>query len=353
MPVWQKGERKGSFKVKFFDLTTLNRDNSPTMKAALSVTCVIVLCALGMIGISALIDAQTKADLQKKNDRLSSLASDASSASASVSEEEETSASFSETTPETTESYVGPATSATESSETSSSSETSASSAASSETTETTKQTVTEKEYYDQVYAIGNMNVRSGPGTDYDIVKTLDYGDAIDVVAETDNGWYRTYNGNYVYIVLTQKDPVIVATPTPVPQQTSQTSQTTTAATTTQATTQATTRATEAPSNGNIDGMKYYGVCRITFYGPQANGDGSYSTATATGATCSEGRTIAADWSIFPAGTIIYIPNDPLGGDGYYTVEDRGSGVNGDHIDIYAEAGESMSTTSAEVYIVS
>jgi len=98
--------------------------------------------------------------------------------------------------------------------------------------------------------------------------------------------------------------------------------------------------------------MTYYGTCHITFYGPQPLGDGTYSTSTATGTTCSEGRTVAADWSIFPAGTTIYIANDPLGGDGYYTVEDRGSGVNGAHIDIYADDGEARSTTSADVYIV-
>ena len=53
-----------------------------------------------------------------------------------------------------------------------------------------------------------------------------------------------------------------------------------------------------------------------------------------------------------PAGTVIYVVNDPLGGDGYYTVEDKGSGVKGNHIDIYAAAGESYSTTTCEVYIV-
>ncbi|MBO7425848.1 MAG: 3D domain-containing protein [Clostridiales bacterium] len=98
--------------------------------------------------------------------------------------------------------------------------------------------------------------------------------------------------------------------------------------------------------------MTYYGSCTITFYGPQPLGDGTYSTSTATGTTCCEGVTCAADWSIFPAGTVIYVVNDPLGGDGYYTVEDKGSGVKGSHIDIYADAGESYSTTSCEVYIV-
>ena len=96
--------------------------------------------------------------------------------------------------------------------------------------------------------------------------------------------------------------------------------------------------------------MTYYGTCHITYYGPQLRSDGTYSTTTATGTTCSEGRTVAADWSIFPSGTTIYIANDPLGGDGYYTVEDMGPGVNGAHIDIFAEG--SHTPTDCEVYIV-
>lgn len=50
---------------------------------------------------------------------------------------------------------------------------------------------------------------------------------------------------------------------------------------------------------------------------------------TASGTTPTEGRTIAADTSILPFGTQVVI-------DGIvYTVEDRGSGVSGNHIDIF------------------
>ena len=71
---------------------------------------------------------------------------------------------------------------------------------------------------------------------------------------------------------------------------------------------------------------------KVTFYGPQ-NG----SRRTASGSQATEGRTIAADTSILPFGTVIYIENDPLGGDGYYTVEDTGSAVKGHIMDIFAE----------------
>ena len=53
------------------------------------------------------------------------------------------------------------------------------------------------------------------------------------------------------------------------------------------------------------------------------------NSKTASGTTPTEGRTIAADTSILPFGSQVVI-------DGVvYTVEDRGSGVNGNHIDIF------------------
>ena len=57
--------------------------------------------------------------------------------------------------------------------------------------------------YKAKVYAKGKMNVRSGPGTNYKIVKTLEAGDGIDVRGKTNNGWYKTINGNYVLASLT------------------------------------------------------------------------------------------------------------------------------------------------------
>ena len=47
------------------------------------------------------------------------------------------------------------------------------------------------------------------------------------------------------------------------------------------------------------------------------------------------------------------VENDPLGGDGYYTVEDTGPGAKGYHIDIYADDGETgnYSTCYRNVYV--
>lgn len=195
-------------------------------------------------------------------------------------------------------------------------------------TTTTAKPTeaVTEKELYLAVYATTTINVRKGPGTEYDVVKSVYAGEQIDVIAVTSNGWYKTYNGNYVKKSLTTETkptatpkPKPKATPTPTPKPSS--------------TTAKPTEPKKPSGSGN--------QCTITFYGPQKMKDGSFSKSTATGTTCKQGRTCAADWSIYPAGTVIYIEDDPLGGDGYYTVEDRGPGVKGYHIDIYADDGES------------
>ena len=213
-------------------------------------------------------------------------------------------------------------------------------------TKETTKEKVTESEVYKTVYATTTVNVRKGPGTDYDKVKQVYSGDAIDVVAETSNGWYKTANGNYVKKSLTTGEkPKATATPKPKPK-----------ATNTPVPKKASATATPKPKATNTPAPKPNGEgvrCKITFYGPQKLKDGTYSKSTASGTTCTEGRTVAADWSIYPKGTVIYIENDPLGGDGYYTVEDKGGAVKGYIIDIYAEDGETgnHATCYRNVYV--
>lgn len=58
--------------------------------------------------------------------------------------------------------------------------------------------TYTETPMSATVYASCVMNVRSGPGTEYSLVSGYNAGDAITITASTDNGWYRTADGNYV-----------------------------------------------------------------------------------------------------------------------------------------------------------
>lgn len=53
---------------------------------------------------------------------------------------------------------------------------------------------------------------------------------------------------------------------------------------------------------------------------------------TASGVMPEEGRTVAADWDVLPAGTEIYIE-----GVGRRTVEDTGSGITGNTLDLYMD----------------
>lgn len=357
--------------MKFIDLTTKYKVDKEKLKIGISVSIIILISAISVVAIKTLINTQEEQAKAKENAQLVALLESTkdivdenateTSADIEITSEGTTITETLEASeaPETSETTSGesPAESISELTETQAETQNEVTSAtttavATSTPAPTPTPSYSETSLSKQVYATCKLNVRSGPGTSYDAVKQIERGSAIDVIGVTDSGWYHTYNGNWVSKDLCQDTPP--ATSTPVPQQTVPTSTkapASTTAATTASTTAATAAATQAPSS---NGMTLYGSCTITFYGPQPTGNGNYSTTTATGTTCTEGVTCAADWGIFPAGTVIYVENDPLGGDGYYTVEDKGSGVKGAHIDIYASDGESSahSTTTRNVYIV-
>lgn len=68
------------------------------------------------------------------------------------------------------------------------------------------------------------------------------------------------------------------------------------------------------------------GTFKITHYGADCIG---CSGITATGTVPQEGRTIAADWSIIPAGSEVMINGNT------YIVEDRGGAIQGNVIDMF------------------
>ncbi len=335
-------KQRGTY-LRFIDLTTKYHITRDRLYSAISISCILIVSAAGVLVTKTVLDNQAQNDRLRRQQEAERLAA---ATTESVEETTET------TIIETEDLSIVPVipTSSSESSDTEGSSEDTEETSGEDETTsEQTSETTTEattttttagpveSELYMTVYADGELNLRTGPGTEYDLVRVLTPGDAIDVVAVTDNGWYRTYNGNYVSSSHTTTTPP--AAPSTVPQ------------------TEATAAPTAAPTTAapvETQGPAPAGsttTCTITFYGPQPLGDGTYSTTTATGSTCTQGRTCAADWSIYPPGTVIYIANDPLGGDGYYTVEDRGPGVNGNHIDIYVDDVSAYSTTSRDVSV--
>lgn len=103
-------------------------------------------------------------------------------------------------------------------------------------------------------------------------------------------------------------------------------------------------RSGQLPSRGSASTYDNAGIFQITAYtaGYESTGkrpgDPGYGI-TATGTNVKEGRTIAADWSILPPGTVVKIQ----GLEGYYVVEDRsepeekGGQIVGQIIDIFIE----------------
>ncbi|HEY8078577.1 MAG TPA: 3D domain-containing protein, partial [Labilithrix sp.] len=70
----------------------------------------------------------------------------------------------------------------------------------------------------------------------------------------------------------------------------------------------------------------------------------------ATGRPITPLRTVAADTSVLPMGSVLYIPElDGDGLDGCFVVEDRGSRVKGEHVDIFTGSRESTKALEARV----
>lgn len=92
----------------------------------------------------------------------------------------------------------------------------------------------------------------------------------------------------------------------------------------------------------------YLGSFKITGYDICVSCCGNTNGVTASGTTATVGRTCAAGKDI-PFGTVLYID-----GIGYRTVEDRGGGVNGGHIDVLcSDHPECYSITGQyDVYVV-
>ena len=72
----------------------------------------------------------------------------------------------------------------------------------------TPAETITEKEASGTYYSNGEVNVRSGPSTDYSITRKLVKNDSVSVVARTSNGWFKLSDGGYVRADLVSSEPI-------------------------------------------------------------------------------------------------------------------------------------------------
>ena len=163
------------------------------------------------------------------------------------------------------------------------------------------------------VYATSAVNVRSGPSTSYKVITSMSKGQIATKTGVSGNWAKISVNGKTGYVsskYLTTSKP--------------STSQPT----------------TSQPSNSGS--KQLVGNFKLTFYA----GD----STTASGRTPRVNHTIAADTSVLPMYTKVYIE-----GWGSYTVEDRGGAIKGKRIDIFV-ANNSIARKNgvkyANVYIV-
>ena len=92
------------------------------------------------------------------------------------------------------------------------------------------------------------------------------------------------------------------------------------------------------------------GNFKLTFYCACELCSGGYGNSTATGTTCTEGRTIAVDPSVIPLGSEVFIE-----GFGSFIAEDTGGAIKKNKIDIYLNDHYrcySLGVANANVYVM-
>lgn len=107
----------------------------------------------------------------------------------------------------------------------------------------------------------------------------------------------------------------------------------------------------EEPMDEDTEVVRYINEFKLTYYDccPQCT-DYYYINQTASGTTPTAHRTIAADTSILPMGTHVYIE-----GLGEYVVEDTGSAINGYVLDVYVNNHSEIPSCGIEyrkVYVI-
>ncbi len=192
------------------------------------------------------------------------------------------------------------------------------------------------------LYATGAVNVRSGPGTDFEVTRKLEVGEPITVVSKTSNGWYKTVKGTYVKKEFFSFDPPSTPTPIPTPQPTAKPDN--------KPKPTEKPKPTPPPAPGPGE-MKYLGSFKVTYYGPQ-NGN----VVTASGAICEHGVTLAVDPSIISLGTSVYVslngqPFSINSNGGHFRAQDTGGAIKGNIIDIFVPSEEIANQMNNGIYV--
>ncbi len=188
--------------------------------------------------------------------------------------------------------------------------------------------TVTAGAFAANVTASTSVNVRAGAGNDYSVVTVLKKGQSVTSLGTSGNWTKISANGKTGYVY------------------SSYLSSGGSAASYATKKTTASTPSDDSDSSGNSSNsssdMTYMGNFKLTFYA----GD----TETASGRSPQVNHTIAADTSLLPMYSTVYIE-----GWGTYVVEDRGSAIKNKRIDIFVESeavANRYGVKYADVYLV-
>lgn len=173
------------------------------------------------------------------------------------------------------------------------------------------------------VTATASVNVRAGAGNNYKVVTVLKQGQTVSTSGSSGNWTKVTANGKtgYVYNKYLSSSA---------------------SGSSSTASSKPTAVSAASKNNSSSSSKRYMGNFKLTFYA----GD----STTASGRSPRVNHTIAADTSLLPMYTQVYID-----GWGTYTVEDRGGAIKGKKIDIFVSSNSvarKYGVKYADVYIV-
>lgn len=177
------------------------------------------------------------------------------------------------------------------------------------------------------MYTTTGVNMRTAPDIDSEIIKVLYINTEVNKICE-EGDWTKILYENEIYYIKSQ---YLSKTKVEIPKKT-----------------EITSRGGLVENRDTSTNRKLLGTYKITYYCACSKCCGKSTGITASGAKATPGVTIAAP-SNFSFGTKLSI-NGKI-----YTVQDRGSAINGNRLDIFVGSHQealNKGVTYAEVYLV-